>query len=233
MSHIVIQDALYKAESVRKLDQLATRTPWTLHANSQSITLMKRAGRAAFNELLEAFGKPSLITVFCGSGNNAGDGYIVATLAAEKSLAVRVVELSATAKLSADAAVARDYAVNAGVIFARFSETIDLSEGVVVDALLGIGATGPMREPYGAAIEMINQAAYRSWQSICPQGFMRIQVLQQKRISADVTVTFIAAKQGMFTVAARLSVVKLFTTPGCGRRDLSAGCSFGTAYGSQ
>ena len=103
MSHIVIQDALYKAESVRKLDQLATEH-LNAQTNSQSITLMKRAGRAAFNELLEAFGKPSLITVFCGSGNNAGDGYIVATLAAEKSLAVRVVELSTPAKLSADAA---------------------------------------------------------------------------------------------------------------------------------
>jgi len=148
MSHIVIQDALYRAESVRKLDQLAIASL----ANSPSITLMKRAGRAAFNELVEAFGTPSLITVFCGSGNNAGDGYIVATLAAEKSLAVRVVELSTPAKLSADASTARDYAVDAGVIFAPFSETIDLTEGVVVDALLGIGATGPMREPYGAAI---------------------------------------------------------------------------------
>ena len=98
MSHIVIQDALYKAESVRKLDQLATLSNASasgpaaalgsnVSANSSSMTLMKRAGRAAFNELLEAFGTPSLITIFCGSGNNAGDGYIVATLAAEKSLA--------------------------------------------------------------------------------------------------------------------------------------------------
>ena len=51
MSHIVIQDALYKAESVRKLDQLATEH-LNAQTNSQSITLMKRAGRAAFNELL-------------------------------------------------------------------------------------------------------------------------------------------------------------------------------------
>jgi len=126
MSHIVIQDALYRAESVRKLDQLS----FEALPDSSSMTLMKRAGRAAFNELLEAFGTAPLITVFCGSGNNAGDGYIVATLAAEKSLAVRVVELSTPAKLSADAVTARDYAVNAGVIFAPFSETIDLSEAL-------------------------------------------------------------------------------------------------------
>ncbi|MBT6114910.1 MAG: NAD(P)H-hydrate dehydratase [Porticoccaceae bacterium] len=208
MSHIVIQDALFKAESVRKLDQLATEqlvasaggpaeaaTP-----NSQSIKLMKRAGRAAFNELLEAFGTASLITVFCGSGNNAGDGYIVATLAAEKSLAVRVVELSTPGKLSADAALARDYAVNAGVIFAPYNDAIDLSEGVVVDALLGIGATGPMREPYGAAIEMINQAALPVLAIDLPSGlYADSGAAAEVAISADVTVTFVAAKQGMFS----------------------------------
>ena len=47
MSHIVIQDALYTAKSVRQLDALALQAQ-----DIPSITLMKRAGRAAFNELL-------------------------------------------------------------------------------------------------------------------------------------------------------------------------------------
>ena len=81
MSHIVIQDALYNAKSVRELDRLAIQ-----QLAIPSIVLMKRAGRAAFDELVDAWGQPSLITVFCGSGNNAGDGYIVAALAAKKVL---------------------------------------------------------------------------------------------------------------------------------------------------
>ena len=93
MSHIVIQDALYNAKSVRQLDRLAIQ-----QLAIPSIVLMKRAGRAAFDELLDAWGAPSLITVFCGSGNNAGDGYIVAALAAEKGIAVRVIELACTRK---------------------------------------------------------------------------------------------------------------------------------------
>ena len=95
MSHIVIQDALYNSKSVRQLDRLAIQ-----QLGIPSIVLMKRAGRAAFDELLDAWGAPSLITVFCGSGNNAGDGYIVAALAAEKGISVRVIELAAKEKLS-------------------------------------------------------------------------------------------------------------------------------------
>ena len=96
MSHIVIQDALYNAKSVRELDRLAIEK-----LAIPSIALMKRAGRAAFDELVDAWGQPSLITVFCGSGNNAGDGYIVAALAVEKGIVARVVELAAVEKLSA------------------------------------------------------------------------------------------------------------------------------------
>ena len=89
MSHIVIQDALYNAKSVRQIDHLAIQ-----QMAIPSIVLMKRAGRAAFDELIDAWGQPSTITVFCGSGNNAGDGYIVAALAAEKGFTVRVIELA-------------------------------------------------------------------------------------------------------------------------------------------
>ena len=141
MSHIVIQDALYNSKSVRELDRLAIQ-----QLGIPSIVLMKRAGRAAFDELLDAWGTPSLITVFCGSGNNAGDGYIVAALAAEKGFAVRVIELAAAEKLSADGALARDYSANAGVSFEKFSVDIDLDEGVIVDALLGTGFKQPVRE---------------------------------------------------------------------------------------
>ena len=154
MSHIVIQDALYTAKSVRQLDALALQAQ-----DIPSITLMKRAGRAAFNELLAEWGTPEHVTVFCGAGNNAGDGYIVAALAADKGIPVRVVELSAIEKLSADAATAREFCLKAGAQFEAFEAGLDVQEGVIVDALLGIGYSGPMRAQYGEAIAAINIAA--------------------------------------------------------------------------
>ena len=199
MSHIVIQDALYNAKSVRELDRLAIQ-----QLAIPSIVLMKRAGRAAFDELLNAWGKPSLITVFCGSGNNAGDGYIVAALAAEKGIAAQAIELAAIDKLSADAALARDYSAKAGVSFQSFDAKIDIYEGVIVDALLGTGfqpsANNPMREVYAQAIDSINNAALPLLSIDLPSGLCSdTGSAAEAAVKADISVTFIAAKQGMFT----------------------------------
>ena len=83
MSHFLpdsqLQDNLYSAKTLRKIDQSAIAA-----LNNNALKLMNRAGMAAFDELVESFGQPSLITVFCGSGNNAGDGYILAARAAQK-----------------------------------------------------------------------------------------------------------------------------------------------------
>ena len=199
MSHIVIQDALYNAKSVRQLDHLAIQ-----QMAIPSIVLMKRAGRAAFDELIDAWGQPSTITVFCGSGNNAGDGYIVAALAAEKGFTVRVIELATADKLSADAALARDYSAKAGVSFQGFKADIDLFDGVIVDALLGTGfqptAAAPIRESYTQAIHCINNAALPVLSIDLPSGLCSdTGSAAGAAVKADITVTFIAAKQGMFT----------------------------------
>lgn len=195
MSHIVIQDALYNTKSVRELDRLA------IHQMAiPSIVLMKRAARAAFDELLEAWGKPSLITVFCGSGNNAGDGYIVAALAAEKGFATRVVELAAIEKLSTDAALARDYSEKAGVDLQAFDAGMELYEGVIVDALLGTGFQNPMRQQYADAINCINNAALPTLSIDLPSGLCSdTGSAADVAVKADISVTFIAAKQGMFS----------------------------------
>ena len=199
MSHIVIQDALYNAKSVRQLDRLAIQ-----QLAIPSIVLMKRAARAAFNELLDAWGKPSLITVFCGSGNNAGDGYIVSALAAEKGIVTRVIELASVEKLSADAALAREYSAKSGVSFEAFHSGIDLYEGVIVDALLGIGfqpsVDNPMREQYVKAIHSINSAALPILSIDLPSGLCSdTGSAADSAVKADISVTFIAAKQGMFS----------------------------------
>lgn len=91
MSHTLIQDALFTAKSSRELDRLARE-----QQGIAGTVLMKRAARAALAELLDAFGTPSLLTVFCGSGNNGGDGYVLAALAAEKNITVQCIELGAS-----------------------------------------------------------------------------------------------------------------------------------------
>ena len=199
MSHFLpdsqLQDNLYSADTVRKIDQLAIA-----ELNNNALKLMNRAGMAAFDELVESFGQPSLITVFCGSGNNAGDGYILAARASQKRIPVQVVELSQTHKFSDETLRARQYAVDSNVSMIDFDPDLEIQEGVIVDCLLGIGYKGQLRQPYDKAIKLINAAELPVLAMDIPSGLNAdTGAVEDNAVSADVTVTFVAAKAGLFT----------------------------------
>ena len=92
--------ALYTSEQVRELDRIAIED-----CGIPGIKLMKRAGRAVF-EAINYRWPGSPITVFCGAGNNGGDGYIVAAFAAQNQLPVQLIQLSPMEKLTGDALTA-------------------------------------------------------------------------------------------------------------------------------
>jgi NAD(P)H-hydrate epimerase len=199
MSHFLsdsqLQDNLFTAKSVQKIDQSAIA-----ELNNNALKLMNRAGMAAFDELVEAFGKPSLITVFCGSGNNAGDGYILAARAAQKCIPVQLVELSDTAKMSSETLRARQYAQDNNVAVTDFNASLIIDQGVIVDCLLGIGYKGELRKPFDQAIKLINAAELPVLSMDIPSGLNAdTGAVMDNAVSADLTVTFVAAKQGLFT----------------------------------
>jgi NAD(P)H-hydrate epimerase len=199
MSHFLpdsqLQNNLYSADTVRKIDQLAIT-----ELNNNALKLMNRAGMAAFDELVESFGQPGLITVFCGSGNNAGDGYILAARASQKRIPVQVVELSQTHKFSDETLRARQYAVDSNVSMIDFDPDLEIQEGVIVDCLLGIGYKGQLRQPYDKAIKLINAAELPVLAMDIPSGLNAdTGAVEDNAVSADVTVTFVAAKAGLFT----------------------------------
>ncbi|MGB1327549.1 MAG: NAD(P)H-hydrate dehydratase [Porticoccaceae bacterium] len=199
MSHFLfnsqLQDNLYSANTVREIDQLAIS-----ELNNNVIKPMNRAGMAAFDELVQAFGQPSLITVFCGTGNNAGDGYILAARAAQKCIPVQVVELSKTEKFSDETLRARQYAIDNNARLIDFDPDLDIQQGVLVDCLLGIGYKGQLRQPYDQAITLINAAELPVLSMDIPSGLNPdTGAVEDNAVTADLTVTFVAAKQGLFT----------------------------------
>lgn len=193
MSHNLIQDALFRAKSVAELDRIAIE-----ERHIPGVKLMKRAGRSLLTELLETYGSPSLLSIFCGSGNNAGDGYMVAALAAAKNIPVQVIELSQ--KLSQDASRAREFAAEANLSFVPFDSNLSIEEGVIVDSLLGTGFSGELRPPYGEAIQLINDSGLPVVAADIPSGLNAdTGHIAEVAVHADITVTFIGAKQGLFT----------------------------------
>lgn len=83
--------------------------------------------------------------VFCGGGNNGGDGCIVAGLAASAGFTVRLYALATPEDLSRDAAKALQFGIKYGVKPEPYLQDSCLIEGVVIDALLDIGMTGSVR----------------------------------------------------------------------------------------
>ncbi|TNE81233.1 MAG: NAD(P)H-hydrate dehydratase, partial [Gammaproteobacteria bacterium] len=168
------------------------------------IKLMKRAGYAVFQQLISRWpGVP--ITVLCGAGNNGGDGYIVAALAAESCLPVTVVQVAPPDKLQGDARAAYDYAQQAGVSMTPFSDCLELQTGVIVDAMLGTGFSGPLREPFAQAVRLVNHSGLPVVAVDIPSGLSSdTGEAADPCVTAAVTVTFIGLKQGLFTGSGRV-----------------------------
>lgn len=190
--------ALYRAEQVRALDRFAID-----RLGIPGLTLMRRAGREVFERLLAAYPQVRHITVFCGTGNNGGDGYVVATLAQQKGIGVEVVQIGDVAKIRGDALQARQLAIQDGVPVTAFKDSAMPAGGVIVDAMLGTGLQGEVRGEYAAAIAAINQSGLPVMAVDIPSGLCSDTgvVLGEAVYAAD-TITFIGVKQGLLTGAA-------------------------------
>ncbi|WP_085701316.1 NAD(P)H-hydrate dehydratase [Pseudomonas sp. B26(2017)] len=191
-----LPDALYRAAQVRELDArlIAAGTP--------GFELMQRAAHATWRALVRQWPAANQMTVLAGHGNNAGDGYLVAALAHRAGWQVQVLAVGEPQRLKGDAAVAHAEAVADGVSIAPWDLSCEL-RGIVVDALLGTGLSGDVREPYAAAIAAINASGLPVVAVDIPSGLCAdTGHALGDAVHADLTVTFIGLKLGLFTGAA-------------------------------
>ncbi len=119
--------------------------------------LMERAG-VAVAAAARAMA-PGPVLILCGKGNNGGDGLVAARILHEDGLPVRVALPFPADGLSADARAMHGRALESGVtIVAEVTDAELASAGVVIDALLGTGVTGPVRGVMGELIARVNAA---------------------------------------------------------------------------
>ena len=189
-------DRVFTAAQSRALDRLAIE-----RHGIPGIVLMKRAGRAAWTTLLKRWPNTGSISIVCGRGNNAGDGYIVAGCAVSNGARVQLIQLGDAAALRGDAANARDWAVGLGLAITEVDNdapVFEITGAVIVDALLGTGASGAVRPGFARAIERVQAAGLPVLALDIPSGLCADtgRVLGCA-IRADVTVTFIGMKRGL------------------------------------
>jgi NAD(P)H-hydrate epimerase len=186
--------ALYRAEQVRQLDRCAIEE----HGISAA-ELMERAGRAAYRILRERWPETNDLTVLCGVGNNGGDGYVIARLALQEGLSARVLQLGDPARLRGDALAKAEAYRSAGGTVEPF-RGLTARSGVIVDAMLGTGLEREVGGEWAEAIGAINARPTPVLSVDIPSGLQPDtgRVLGAA-VHAEVTVSFIGLKQGMFT----------------------------------
>lgn len=189
-------EALYSAEQTRELDCHAMED-----CGISGATLMARAAAAALDHLLAAWPRPALLQVLCGTGNNGGDGFLLADLAHKRGIAVQVWQLGDHSRMRGHAAGARDQARAHGVAIAAYHPGALRPEGVLVDAMLGTGLRGELGSPWREAVDACNDSGLPILAVDIPSGLCADTGRRLgTSIRADLTVTFIGLKRGLFTL---------------------------------
>ncbi len=198
---------IYSVATVREIDRAAIEDE-----GIPGYTLMTRAGAAAVRAARERFPDASRWQVVCGAGNNAGDGYVVARLAAQEGFVVSVLALVDPESLTGDAATAYgDFAAEGGVVM-HWEGALDKEAGLIVDALLGSGLERDVTGEFATAVSAINAHQGDVMALDIPTGVHGdTGQVMGTAVEADLTVTFVGLKAGLFAgEGAQLSGVIVF-----------------------
>ena len=201
--------ALYTVAQVRALDRRAIDV-----LGIPGDELMRRAAAAAFASLRRHWPDAQRIAVYCGPGNNGGDGYLLALLAHEAGLAAEAWALADDAG-GEEAARARSACEHGGVPVRCWDGTSVLPRADVhVDALYGTGLNRPPQPVAATLIERINGCGAPVLSLDVPAGLNAdTGHCPGAAVRAHLTVSFIAAKRGLHTgqAAAHTGRIELAT----------------------
>lgn len=200
---------------VRAIDRLAVE-----EYGLPAVILMENAGRGAAQWVLEIARErrsrgcaDTPVAVVCGRGNNGGDGYVVARHVANEGWPVELFATDPAERLPADAQIMRRVVERMGLAVHDVGDEASLARagprlaaaGIVVDALLGTGFQGEVRPELARIIESIN-ALRADYTSPIERTVVALDVPSgldcdrgepsNATLIADVTVTFVARKQG-------------------------------------
>jgi len=206
---------LLTASEQRTLDKLATDT-----AQLPTRVLMESAGAAVARIVLEK--DPARVFVFCGPGNNGGDGYVCARFLREALGGERVLCLATRPldELKGDAALAAQAWVGSGgknaALGPQLAAHFAHADVTLVDAIFGSGLSRPPSGAEAQAIALLNEAAPARIIAVdIPSGVDSdtgaVYPLHLAR--ADETVTFHLPKRGLFLYPGAQSAGRVRVVP--------------------
>lgn len=193
---------LYTAQEMRNLDRYAIET-----IGMPGAVLMENAGQAVTRQLLQRHRGPGTATVLAGTGNNGGDGYVIARLLASAGWQVRLWQMGPEEKMSVETRLFRDACARSEPrplhwTRERLPDLVDdlhRSEWVI-DAILGTGIQGVAREPLQTVIAVVNREARGRILAVdIPSGVVTdTGAVPGKAVQADWTITLAGPKWGHY-----------------------------------
>ncbi|MGH8283987.1 MAG: NAD(P)H-hydrate dehydratase [Gammaproteobacteria bacterium] len=189
-----LPEALYSAAQMRELDQRAVARGIAIEE------LMQRAGMAAWQVLENRWPQAGHILVMAGAGNNAGDGYVLATCALKAKRQVTLLNVGDATKLNGATAAARKQYLAAKGREQEFAAALPDDTDVIVDALLGTGLDRPLQDHWLQAVQLINASGKPVLALDIPSGLNAdTGAVMGVAVRATATVTFIGMKAGLLT----------------------------------
>lgn len=206
-------------EKSRKIDQIAMEK-----YKIPGVVLMENAGRE-ITDVLMRHRKAGRVLIFCGTGNNAGDGMVIARHLLLREVPGHVFLCTNPEKFRGDALVqyeilkAMNYPMTAlfdlpeGEIERAIIKFLD-AESWLVDAMLGTGAAGCPRAPMDSVIRWMNDAQNSVLAVDLPSG-LNADTGEPAEICvrADVACTLAALKPGLLAETAKKYVGELAVCP--------------------
>ena len=205
-------------------DEVRAFDAWAINTlGIPGVVLMENAGRSCAGLIVEKLKDvaESKVCIFCGTGNNGGDGYVIARHLINRGIQVVVVVCGDRNKIKGDAKINLDILermgrpvelINpSGRDIADEVERLGNGAGVIVDSLFGTGLRGQLSDEYGRLIESINACNSPVLAVDIPSGLdCDSGEPLGVAIRAAWTVTFVAVKKGFVSANAAQYTGEIF-----------------------
>ena len=197
------------SSEMRACDQHAVRT-----LKIPAIVLMENAGRGTVDCIESTFGPVcgKTILIFCGKGNNGGDGFVIARHLYNRGANVEVVLLGRFSELKRESKINFESirmiaanCLNDSMLRIHSFKSIKMlnllpKTDLIVDAIVGTGFSGDVREPYRSVIKWINKADIKVVSVDIPSGVNADNgEVKNVAVKAHLTTTMGLKKIGLIT----------------------------------
>jgi NAD(P)H-hydrate epimerase len=189
----IVSNEQMRAMDVKTIDTLGV----------PGMVLMENAGRQTYEYIIEFIAELKVagrIDIYCGKGNNGGDGYVIARHFYNNGYPVKIISVGDPENLKGDARnnylICKNFNIPVDIINSKEQLQNNLSPAIIVDALLGTGIKGKVEGLFKDAIDFINGLGIPVVSVDIPSGINGDQpTVSGSVVSADLTVTMALPKR--------------------------------------